>query len=86
MGKDPEELKQEIEATREELGRDVDALTEKVSPSRVVQRRVDRARSSIMTAKENLMGVASSGTESASQTSSAAVEESSSLLAPPRQR
>ncbi len=34
MAEDPEELKRNIEQTRRNVGRDVDALTEKVSPSR----------------------------------------------------
>ena len=42
---DPEVIRRDIEATRADLSRDVDALTEKVSPARVVERRVDRAKS-----------------------------------------
>ena len=40
MGEESEQLRREIDETRRELGTDVDALTEKVSPSRVVGRRV----------------------------------------------
>ena len=35
---DPEVIRRDIEATRADLSRDVDALTEKVSPARVVER------------------------------------------------
>jgi len=60
MAEDPEQLKRNIEATRRTVGRDVDALTEKVSPSRVVGRRVDRARYGIHRFKEHVMGSAGS--------------------------
>ncbi|MEU4605641.1 DUF3618 domain-containing protein [Kribbella sp. NPDC023972] len=56
MAEDPEQLKRDIEQTRRNVGRDVDALTEKVSPSRVVGRRVDRARSGVHRFREQVMG------------------------------
>ena len=40
----PEHIRRDIEVTREELSRDVDALSEKVSPARVLERRVDKAK------------------------------------------
>ena len=43
MGKGPDEIRAEIEATREALSADVDNLTEKVSPARVVERKVEGA-------------------------------------------
>ena len=54
---DPEVIRRDIEATRADLSRDVDALTEKVSPARVVERRVDRAKGAAGTVKEKVMGV-----------------------------
>jgi Protein of unknown function (DUF3618) len=60
MAEDPEQLKRNIEATRRNVGRDVDALTEKVSPGRVVGRRVDRARHGVHRLKEQVMGSAES--------------------------
>ena len=56
MAEDPEQLKRNIELSRRNVGRDVDALTEKVSPGRVVGRRVDRARSGIDRMRERVMG------------------------------
>ena len=44
---DPEVIRRDIESTRSDLSRNVDALTEKVSPSRVVGRRVDRAKDAL---------------------------------------
>jgi uncharacterized protein YjbJ (UPF0337 family) len=52
----PEDIRRDIELTRQELSRDVDALTEKVSPARVVERRVDRARDAVGSVKEKVMG------------------------------
>ena len=56
MADDPEALKRDIEDTRRAVGRDVDALTEKVSPGRVVGRRVERARRGIHQLNERVMG------------------------------
>ncbi len=59
MGEDPDQLRRDIEATRRELTADVDALTEKVSPARVVERRVERTKSAVSNLKERVMGSAS---------------------------
>ena len=37
----PEEIRREIERTQANLSQDVDALTERVTPSKIVERRVD---------------------------------------------
>jgi hypothetical protein len=60
MSNNPEDIKRDIEATREELSRDVDALSEKVSPSRVLERRVDKAKEAVGGVKDKVMGVATS--------------------------
>ena len=44
---DPEEIRADIERTRTELSRDVDALGEKVKPGNVARRQVDRVRSGV---------------------------------------
>lgn len=56
---DPEIIRRDIESTRTELSRDVDALTEKVSPSRVVGRRVEGAKDRFSGMKERVMGSSS---------------------------
>jgi gas vesicle protein len=61
MGQSPEELRREIEQTREEMSRDVDAISDKVSPSRIVHRRVDRTKTAVSDLRERVMGSASSG-------------------------
>lgn len=60
MSNNPEDIKRDIEATREDLSRNVDALTEKVSPARVMEHRVDKAKQSISGVRDTVMGSASS--------------------------
>jgi Protein of unknown function (DUF3618) len=64
VGQGPEELRAEIERSREDLGRDADALADRVSPRRVVQRRVDRTRSRAGRLRDRVMGVAGSAQDS----------------------
>lgn len=56
MTNDPDEIRADIEYTRAELGRDVDALAEKVSPSKAVGRQTDRIRDRLGNMKESIMG------------------------------
>jgi hypothetical protein len=44
MGQSPEELKQDIESTRADLGETLDAIGDRVSPGRVIERRKNRTR------------------------------------------
>ncbi len=57
----PEQIQEEIERTRANLSSDVDRLTEKVSPPRVVGRQVDRMKSGAVGLKERVMGSADDG-------------------------
>lgn len=60
---EPDEIKQDIESTRNQLSGDVNALTEKVSPGRVVGRQAKRTRNAVTSVKERVMGTDSeSGT------------------------
>ena len=65
MDQGPDELRTEIEQTRRRLGGDVDALTEKVHPGRVVQRRATAARGGLGKVKERVMGTSSGSAHSA---------------------
>jgi cell division septum initiation protein DivIVA len=56
MTSDPEQIRVSIAQTQQNLSADVDALTEKVSPPRIVERRVQRARSAMTSMKERIMG------------------------------
>ncbi len=60
----PDDIRRDIEETRSELSRDVDALTEKVSPARVVERRVERAKSAVGSVKDKVMGGSDSSSSS----------------------
>jgi gas vesicle protein len=63
MGQDTDELTTtpaDIEATRADLSRNLDELSDKVSPQRVVARRKEAARSSLASVREKLMGSADS--------------------------
>jgi hypothetical protein len=61
----PEEIRREIERTRQELSNDVDALHEKVSPARIAERRVQSAKGAVTSVKEKVMGTASGTTGAA---------------------
>ena len=67
MGQSAEELRQEIAETRGDLGVTVDAITDHVSPSRVVAHQKERLTSRWTSVKESVMGSAPdlSGVQSA---------------------
>lgn len=56
MGKTADELRVEIAEQREEIGRDVDALGDRVIPSRIVERRTEAIRTRVQGAKRSVMG------------------------------
>jgi ElaB/YqjD/DUF883 family membrane-anchored ribosome-binding protein len=76
-------IRRQIEGTRRELSADVNALTEKVSPGRVVGRRVDRARGSLTNLKDKIMGsahdMASTTTDTMSSTATGTAERVSTV-------
>jgi hypothetical protein len=55
---DPDVIRRQIEDTRANLSYEVDALNEKVNPTRVVDRRVGRAKSSVSGLKDKVFGTA----------------------------
>jgi hypothetical protein len=56
MGKTAEELRDDIELRREHLTRDFDAIGDRVSPNRIVERRTKAWRGRVRNAKESIMG------------------------------
>lgn len=56
---DPEVLRTQIENTRRDLGADVDALADKVTPGKIVQRQTDKVRGAFSSVKDKVMGSAS---------------------------
>jgi len=65
MGQSPEELKQDIESTRADLGETLDAIGDRVSPGRVIERRKNRTRQRLAELRERVMGAASDTVETA---------------------
>jgi ElaB/YqjD/DUF883 family membrane-anchored ribosome-binding protein len=63
MGQNTEELTTtpaDIEATRADLTRNIDELSDKVSPQRVVERRKEAARNSLSSVRDKIMGASDS--------------------------
>ena len=58
MSDSPDAIREDIERTRQELGSDVDALADKVSPSKIVDRQVDKVRGAFGSVRERVMGAA----------------------------
>jgi hypothetical protein len=58
----PEAIQRDIERTRASLSADVNRLNEKVSPAKVVGRRVERVKGTATSVKERVMGSADDGT------------------------
>src|SRR5690349_12170595 len=54
----PDQIRADIEATREELGQDVDALADKVTPGKIVDRQKTRLRQRFGDVRTRVMGTA----------------------------
>ena len=61
---DPEVLRSQIEDTRRELGADVDALADKVTPGKIMHRQTDKVRGAFSSVKDKVMGSASDAGDS----------------------
>ena len=66
MTDSPDVIRADIERTREELGADVDALADKVTPSKIVGRQTDKVRGAFGSFRDRVMGVADDAGSSAS--------------------
>jgi gas vesicle protein len=53
---DPDQIRRDIERTQADLSSDVNAFADKVSPGRIVERRVDRAKATVGRVKDTIMG------------------------------
>jgi hypothetical protein len=72
MTSEPDQIRGEIQQTHRELSADVGALTEKLSPPKMVQRRARRTRTAMTNMKDKIMGSTASGTSAARDTMSPA--------------
>jgi hypothetical protein len=70
MSTDPDQIRSEIDQTQRELSADVDALTEKLSPQRMVERRVRRSRTAMTNMKDRIMGSTSDAYQTAGSAAS----------------
>ncbi|MFT7710582.1 DUF3618 domain-containing protein [Clavibacter tessellarius] len=59
MSDNPEQIRAEIERTRNELSTDVDAVADKVTPAKVAQRQTDKVRGALSNVKDSVLGSAS---------------------------
>lgn len=73
MGQSTEELSTQIAGTRESLASDLDALQDRVSPSAIVERRKEAARSKVRSVKDKVMGSGNSVAHAAGSTGTDAV-------------
>jgi len=84
MGQNTEELSTtpaDIEATRADLSRNIDELSDKVSPQRVVERRKEAARNSLSSMRAKIMGSADNATSNVSGAGSAGRSSASDAAA-----
>jgi gas vesicle protein len=70
MSTDPDQIRSEIDQTQRALSADVDALTEKISPPRIVERRVQRTREAMTNVKDKIMGSTSDAYQTAGSATS----------------
>jgi ElaB/YqjD/DUF883 family membrane-anchored ribosome-binding protein len=56
---DPDQIRRDIDRTREELSQDVDALAGKASPRRIIRQRRERMTGAVRGARDRIMGTAS---------------------------
>jgi Protein of unknown function (DUF3618) len=74
MGQSATELRQDIARTREDLGDTLDAIGDRVSPGRMIERRTNRMRMGFRSIRDRVMGTASATTSSIGDTAHSATE------------
>lgn len=68
MGQTADEVRQEIERSRDDLGQTLDAIGDRVSPAKIIERRKESVRGSMTSLKNKVMGTAQSGKEATANT------------------
>ena len=74
MGQSTEELRREIEYTRDDLGQTLDAIGDRVSPGRIVERRKNRVVNGLSSVRDRVMGTASDAGNSIGDTAGGTVD------------
>jgi gas vesicle protein len=64
MTDDPDAIRADIEETRRELSGNVDALADKVTPSKIAHREAEKVKSKFRSLSDRVMGAADSGSSS----------------------
>ncbi|PRY10550.1 DUF3618 domain-containing protein [Kineococcus rhizosphaerae] len=64
MAEEPEQLRHDIEGTRSQLSSDLDALSDRLAPSNIAQRQVDKAKASVTGVKDRVFGSAHDAADS----------------------
>jgi gas vesicle protein len=67
---DPDDIRTDIDDTRRTLSTDVDALAEKVTPSRIMHRQTGRMKSALGSARDRVFGAASDAQDTVADTMS----------------
>jgi ElaB/YqjD/DUF883 family membrane-anchored ribosome-binding protein len=81
MGSRPDEIRNEIEQTRDELAYDVDRLADRTSPGRVVGRKVEGVKEKARGMAEKVMGAKDSASDAASSAGSMAADGAQTVAA-----
>lgn len=74
MGEAASQLRERAERERDELGRDLEQIGDRVSPKRMAERRTESIRSGFQSARERVMGTAEQVTGSVSDTMSSGTD------------
>jgi ElaB/YqjD/DUF883 family membrane-anchored ribosome-binding protein len=74
MGQSAEELRRDIEYTRQDLGETLDAIGDRVSPGRMVERRKNRVVNGLTSVRDRVMGTASDAGHTVGDTAGSAVD------------
>jgi ElaB/YqjD/DUF883 family membrane-anchored ribosome-binding protein len=74
MGQSAEELRREIEDTRHDLGQTLDAIGDRVSPGRIVERRKNRVMNGLHSVRDRVMGTAADTGHTIGETAGGAVD------------
>src|ERR1700712_4313801 len=74
MSDNPNEIRANIEATRYELSNNVDALADKVTPSKIAERQTEKVKGAIFGARDRVMGAASDAADGAGSAAGSAAD------------
>jgi len=82
MSTDPDQIRREIDATREDLSDNVNALADSIKPGNVARRQVDKVKDGASNLKDRVMGAADDSSSSVSDAASGAADSVRTLSIP----